>query len=410
MVSAEPAPQRVGYVLKMYPRFSETFIVTEILELEAAGADLDVFSLRLPVDGHFHESLADVRAPVTYLPHVLKASDLWGVLRSGLDALPRLPLNLPDVLDLPAADAASAVQLAVLVRSRRITHLHAHFATVATDVARVAARLAGIGYTFTAHAKDIYHVSVEPDRLRRKIADASAVVTVSDYNLRYLRTTYGTDADRVVRIYNGLDLDRFRYRAPVERPPVVVGVGRLVEKKGFTHLIDAVALLARGSRPVRLDLVGTGEEEERLRAQVDALGLTALVRFLGPLPQGRTRDVVRGAAALAAPCVVGTDGNRDGMPTVLLEAMALGTPCVATPVTGIPEVIRPGDTGVLVPEGDPGALGAALARVCDDSALRCRLAENARRLVEDEFDIRRSSAKLRAVLAHASAADAPVVP
>ncbi|HWL96346.1 MAG TPA: glycosyltransferase family 4 protein [Nocardioidaceae bacterium] len=398
MSPSETPARRIGYVLKMYPRFSETFIVNEILALEAAGERLDIFSLRLPVDGRFHEQLADVRAPVTYLPHQLKPAELWEVLQRGLHALPRLSVDLPDVLALGVNDAACAVQLAMLVRDLGITHLHAHFASVATDVARVAARLAGVGYSFTAHAKDIYHESVEPARMRRKLADASAVVTVSDYNRRHLQRTYGHAADHVVRIYNGINLEQFSFDPPRDRPPVVAAVGRLVEKKGFTHLVDAVAEMVRADREVRLHIVGAGDQQPALRAQVDALGLGDEVRFLGALPQAQAREVVRGAAVLAAPCVVGADGNRDGLPTVLLEAMALGTPCVATPVTGVPEAIRHGETGVIVPEADGHALAGALSTLLDDGALRRRLAANARALVEWEFDIRRNSARLREIL------------
>jgi len=398
MSPSETPARRIGYVLEMYPRFSETFIVNEILALEAAGEHLDIFSLRLPVDGRFHEQLADVRAPVTYLPHQLKPAELWEVLQRGLHALPRLSVDLPDVLALGVNDAACAVQLAMLVRDLGITHLHAHFASVATDVARVAARLAGVGYSFTAHAKDIYHESVEPARMRRKLADASAVVTVSDYNRRHLQRTYGHAADHVVRIYNGINLEQFSFDPPRDRPPVVAAVGRLVEKKGFTHLVDAVAEMVRADREVRLHIVGAGDQQPALRAQVAALGLADEVRFLGALPQAQAREVVRSAAVLAAPCVVGADGNRDGLPTVLLEAMALGTPCVATPVTGVPEAVRHGETGVIVPEADGHALAGALSSLLDDAALRRRLAANARALVEWEFDIRRNSARLREIL------------
>jgi len=411
MLPSEGAPPglRVGYVLKMYPRFSETFIVNEILALEDSGEEIDIFSLRLPVDGRFHESLAEVRAPVTYLPTQVKPQELWDMLRQGLCVLPSLSVHMPDVLALPVSDAAAAVQLAMTVRRLGITHLHAHFGSIATDVARVASRLAGIGYSFTAHAKDIFHCEVDVEALQRKIADASAVVTVSDHNLRHLRETFGPDAANVVRIHNGLDLDRFEYTAPADRPPVVVGVGRLVPKKGFTHLVDAVAMLVRDGRDVRLDLVGTGEQEHALHAQVEALGLHRHVRLLGALTQPRARAVVRQAAALAAPCVVAADGNRDGLPTVLLEAMALGTPCVATPVTGIPEAVRHDDTGLLVPPEDPTALARALARLLDDAELRLRLATNARVLVEQEFDIRSTSAHLREVLVNAARTHAPAV-
>lgn len=393
---SEPGSPRIGYVLKMYPRFSETFILTEVLALEEQGAELEIFSLRSPVDGRFHEALAKVHAPVTYLASVGKADQLWDILRRGHAAFgDHLSGHLPDLMAATPADAAQAIELALQAVERRIDHLHAHFGSVAATVARLAARLAGVTYSFTAHAKDIFHDDVDPEDSRSKLADASFVVTVSDYNERHLRTTYGAAADRVVRIYNGIDLAAFTVSVPRDRPQVVVGVGRLVPKKGFDQLIDAVALLVREGRRLRLDLVGAGSEEAPLRAQVAALGLADTVRFLGPLPQEATRGVVRGAAVLAAPCVVGDDGNRDGLPTVLLEGLALGTPVVATPVTGIPEAVRHEQTGLLVPERDVPALATALGRLLDDADLRCRLAHAGRLHVEEHFDARANTELLR---------------
>ncbi|RJK93758.1 glycosyltransferase [Vallicoccus soli] len=403
------AAPRVGYVLKMYPRFSETFVVTELLAVEAAGTAVEVFSLRPPADGRFHEALSRVRAPVTYLRHSgLRAADAWGVLAAARPVLPGLDGHLGELLAVDVVDALQAVQLAVAVRERGITHLHAHFGSVATTVARLAARLTGVPYTFTAHAKDIFHDDVEPADLRRKLADAAAVVTVSEFNLAHLRAAYGPAAARVRRVYNGLDLDAFRWSSPASRPDRLVAVGRLVEKKGFEDLLDAVALLAADGRDVALDLVGTGPLEAPLRAQVAALRLQERVHLHGAQPQHRVRELVAGAAAFAAPCVVGADGNRDGLPTVLLEAMALGTPVVGTPVTGIPEVVADGTTGLLVPEHDPAALAVALARFLDDPGLRLRCAVAARALVEREFDARHQAAALRGLFAAPAAQGVPV--
>lgn len=395
-----PSEPRIGYVLKMYPRFSETFVVNELIAVEAAGTDVEVFSLRPPADGRFHETLAQVRAGVTYLPHRgLRAGDVWSRLATARRVLPGLADCLDELLDADVVDAVQAVELAVLVHERRITHLHAHFGSLATTVARLASLLTGVPYSFTAHAKDVFHDSVEQDDLRRKLAGAAAVVTVSEFNLAHLREVYGADAGRVRRVYNGLDLERFSWSSPAERPARLVAVGRLVEKKGFADLLDAVALLRAAGRGLEVDLVGSGPLEQALRAQATALGLDDVVRLHGALPQGRVREVVRGAAAFAAPCVVGEDGNRDGLPTVLLEAMALGTPCVATPVTGIPEVLQDGVTGLLVPEHAPVALAGALGRLLDDGALRVRLATGARTLVEREFDVHRQARELREVFA-----------
>lgn len=386
----------------MYPRFSETFILNEVLALEELGTELEIFSLRPPADGRFHESLAEVRAPVTYLPHHLRADALWRTLRLHRPALPRLGDHLDELLTAAPDDALAAVEIAVAARAHGLTHLHAHFGSVAATVARLAALLADVGYSFTAHAKDIFHDDVEHQELRRKLADARAVVTVSDYNLDHLRNLFGADADTVTRVYNGLDLHRFVRHPLSGRPPVISAVGRLVEKKGFADLLDAVALLAAERPEVRLEVVGTGPEEAALRAQVDRLGLNGRVDLLGALPQAQVREVVRRSAVFAAPCVVGADGNRDGLPTVLLEALAAGTPAVATPVTGIPEAIRDEQTGLLVPESDPSALAQALARLLDDPVLGERLADAGRLLVEEEFDVRRNARLLRDLFARCS--------
>lgn len=396
---------RVAYVLKMYPRFSETFIVNEVLAHEAAGTDVRIVSLRAPADGRFHESLAEVRAPVTYLRHKgWRAEDLWTTLEASCRAWPDLPSVLPELLAAEVDDAAQALQLAALVRAEGITHLHAHFASVATTVARLASLITGVPYTFTAHAKDIFHAEVDDTDLARKISSAVACVTVSDFNADHLRGLPGSSPDRVVRIYNGLDLTRFPHRPdPGDAGEVdVVAVGRLVEKKGFDVLLDAVAELHRRGRPVRCDVVGAGPLEGALRRRVLDLGLDRSVRLLGPRPQGQVRRAVQGATVLAAPCVVAADGNRDGMPTVLLESMALGTPVVATGVTGVPELVQEGVTGLLVAQGDATALADALARLLDEPALRARLSAAARERVELDFDVRHQAAALRDVFARAS--------
>ena len=394
------SPEKIGYVLKMYPRFSETFIVSELLGREARGADIEILSLRPPVDPRFHSALARVQAPVTYVPRARKAEEIWGAVREAAPLLPRLPQVLPELLVADASDAGQALAVAVHVVRSGITHLHAHFASMATTVARLASLLTGVPYSFTAHAKDIFHESVDPADLARKIADAHHVVTISDYNQRHLEQTFPTAvaATRLHRIYNGLDLEAFPFVAPAQRTaddvPTVVAVGRLVEKKGFDVLIDALAALRQAGRPVRCRIIGGGEREAALREQVSRLGLTDVVELTGPLPQDDVREQVASADVFAAPCVVGADGNADGLPTVLLEAMAMGTACVSTDVTGITEAVQDGITGLEVPQHDAAGLAEAIGRLLDDAPLRTRLARAARDLVEDRFDTRRQVVEL----------------
>jgi glycosyltransferase involved in cell wall biosynthesis len=398
---------RVGYVVKRFPRYSETFVVTEVLAHEAAGWEVEVFSLRPPNDTHFQDLLARVRAPVRYVAESTRAEGFWAALQDATDLLPTAWSALPSARGELAEDVYQALLLAVEVRRRGLDHLHAHFGTVATTVARLASRLAGVPFTFTAHAKDIFHETVRPDDLRRKLDDAAAVVTVSEFNLNYLRRTYGHSARRVRRLYNGLDLERFPFCEPRDRPARIVAVGRLVEKKGFAVLLDAAALLATRGVTFDVELIGTGELEQRLRQRVHDLGLEAWVRLLGPRPQAEMVRALAEACAFAAPSVIGSDGDREGLPTTLLEAMALGTPCVSTDVTGIPEVLRHGETGLLVPQNDPVALADALQRLLTDLPLRLKLARQARSQIEREFDTRVNSARLRRIIAevHESATD-----
>jgi colanic acid/amylovoran biosynthesis glycosyltransferase len=396
--------RRVGYVMKVYPRFSETFIVNEILAHEAAGLDVHVFSLRLPQETHFQDVLARVRAGVTYLGEgALKAEEFWRALRAAAH-LPGYEAGLAAAHAATAGEVQAALALAQTIRARGLEHLHAHFASSATTVARIAAAFAGITYSFTAHAKDIFHESVSHDDLARKLADAAGVVTVSDYNLEYLQRTFGRAAAHVRRVNNGLELARFPYAPPAGRPRRVVAVGRLVEKKGFAVLIEACALLEQRGAAVECQVIGGGELEEALRAQIARLGLAHRVTLTGPQPQAAVVKAVSEAGVLAMPCVVGGDGNRDGLPTVLLEAMALGTPCVSTDVTGIPEVIEDDRTGLLVGQHDAPALASAIERLLDDPALQLRLAASARRQIERHFDGQRTAAELRELFASCAAA------
>jgi glycosyltransferase involved in cell wall biosynthesis len=401
---------RVGYVVKRYPRYSETFIVREILAQEQAGIDVEIFSMRPSYDGHFQDLIARVRGRVNYLhfpadgllPETLSAASLtashfWKSLRGADLLMPDLFETLGEIRDEEARYVYQAVALACAVRRGKIDHLHAPFASEATTVTRLASRLSGVPYSFTARAKDIFHQSVQTDDLKRKLKDAVGVVTISDFHLAYLRETYGRLADHVIRVYNGLDLDEFPYTEPRHRAPVILAVGRLVEKKGFAVLIDACALLLQRGRPFQCRIIGDGTLQGDLEERIERLGLTGQIDLVGPRPQNEVINEMRQAAVLAMPCVVGEDGDRDGLPNVIQEALALGTPVVSTDVTGIPEVVRDGETGLQVPQGDPVALATALDRLLTDPDLRVLLARQGRDLIEAEFDIRQNTARRRSL-------------
>jgi glycosyltransferase involved in cell wall biosynthesis len=398
MLQSEPA---IAYVLKMYPRFSETFIVSEILAREAAGDRIEIFSLLQPNDPRFHPELARVKAPVTYIDRPRKASELWKSFQAadsaGLSGA--LARNLTQLIAAEYAEAAQAINLATALSQRNIRHLHVHFANVSTSVARLAAALVGLPFSFTAHAVDIFHESVQPEDLRVKLEEAHHAVTISHYNFSYLRRLFPAATSRLHLVRNGLELDRFPYREPrpIGTTLRVAAVGRLVEKKGFQYLLPAAAELIGHGFHLDLQIAGTGELAEELQDTIERLRLSDHVRLIGPQTQDEVLELLDSSDIFVAPCVVGTDGNADGMPTVLLEAMATGVPCISTSVTGIPEAIRDGQTGILAPPGSPHALARAIRRISAPGTDRLALSHNARALIEQDYDIRRQVELLRSL-------------
>ena len=402
--ASKMSPRRIAYLLKMYPRFSETFIVSEIRELERQGLPLHIYSLKKPDDGKFHAEVSRVQARVTYLPEspLLAPGAYRDAHRQVFRWDPvRYTRLLGAVLKRRRRSALKhflyAGYLAPRMRAQQIGHIHAHFASVSTSVALHLHRLTGISYSFTAHAKDIYTDSVKHSDLRRKIESARFVVTVSDYNREYLSSL--SQAGRVLRIYNGLDLAQFCPNGTVRQdPPLVLAVGRLVEKKGFDDLIRACDLLRDHGCRFKCRIVGKGPLEGRLQSLIRGLRLEECVALTGPMPREALLDWYPRAAVLVAPCIVGSDGNRDGLPTVLIEAMALGTPVVSTDVTGIPELVQDGRTGLLVPQRNPVALADAIQRILTDDRRARDLAQAGRERVERDFDLAANVAQLRALL------------
>lgn len=386
----DPRPLRIGYVLKRFPRFSETFILNELLALQALGAELQVFSLLTPPEEPRHGRLTDLRAPVTYLakPAGLSAAQVAEGDRdlfAGNDEKAVASLN------------AKAAEVARLAKMAGITHLHAHFGSDPATVALLAARALEGTFSFTAHARDIYHTYVTPQidaaKRRAKLREAAFVVTVSDYNAAHLRALCPEAAGRIHRLYNGIDLALFSpHRAVV--PGRILAVGRLVEKKGFAVLVDACAILR--SRGIDFDcrIIGDGPLQATLTAQIAALGLGRRVMLAGPMPQERLAQELGAAAVAALPCVVTADGDRDGLPTVLLEAMGKAVPVITTTVTGGPEIVEHGETGLLCPPDDAAALADALAALLADP-LRARAMGVAGRLrAERLFDLTTNAARL----------------
>jgi glycosyltransferase involved in cell wall biosynthesis len=405
LVRRPDADATIAYVVSTWPRLSQTFVLDEILALERLGVRVRIFATKRPDSEPINARVSEVRARVTYLTlrrwwlqaalaNIRLARELRGRYFGALF----LALRFRHWSIVHRFFQAG--YLADLLRCEPVAHLHAHFSTAPALLAMFAHELIGVPYTFTAHARDIY-VDVPAELLRAQMERAEAVVTVSDYNRRYLTERLNGVANaKVRRIYNGLDLRRFPFcvrESSGNAPPVVLSVARLVEKKGLGDLIAAADILKRRGRCFQVEIFGSGPLETLLRERIERHGLKEVVTLHGATPQETVQQAYLRSTIFALPCTVASDGDRDGIPTVLLEAMASGVPVVSTPVSGIPELIDSGHDGLLVLPGDPQALADALERLMDDDDMRARLALAARARIESRFTLDASSAQLLAL-------------
>jgi glycosyltransferase involved in cell wall biosynthesis len=367
-VSAEKV---VGVILKGYPRLSETFIINELLLLEKLGHRLHIFALRDPGEATMHERVRQVRAPVTYIPDYF-----WPYFGAFMRTNIRLWWRRPGVYwhalccamrsswqQRSTATIKRFMQAAYLVENglpdTNVTHVHAHFSHDPTTVAFFVSWLTGMGYSFSAHAKDIY--LQETDVLRLKIARARFAVTCTEYNKIYLQQLAGT-ATPILRCYHGINLDFFSApeQAPARACPHILSIGRLVPKKGFPMLLQALHLLRQKGIAFRCTIIGSGPLESVLRQQIVECGLDGCVTLLAPMSQEELLQYYRAADVFALACEVHHDGDRDGLPNVIVEAMAMGLPVMSTHVSGIPECVEHGVHGILVAEKDAVAFADGL--------------------------------------------------
>ncbi|MFZ0612653.1 MAG: glycosyltransferase [Desulfobacterales bacterium] len=388
----------LGMVLKGYPRISETFISNEIALLERLGFTIRIFSMRPPREKFAHQSVRQIRARVDYLPETLlvplprfMAHNLLLFLKSPRVYLKTLQTALRRFRRTRRpATFKHFLQAGYLVQrflpGSGVCHLHAHFAHSPASVALFSAQLGGLDFSFTAHAKDIY--TSDPAQLREKLALAKFVVTCTEYNRRHLAALADGNGAPIYRVYHGIDTDLFTGPGQVRTPAApyrLLTVARLTAKKGLATVYRCLKWLCRNGYDIRHTLIGDGEERAKTLALIESLGLTDVAGWCGSQPHEVVLDHYRRADVFVLGCEVAANGDRDGIPNVLLESMAMGVPVVATSVSAIPELVQDGVTGLLVPPGDPEKLGRAVARLLTENRLREEIIRKARERVLRDF-------------------------
>ncbi|WP_028585390.1 glycosyltransferase family 4 protein [Desulfogranum mediterraneum] len=396
-----PAQQpTLGMILKGYPRISETFISNEILVLERLGIPVRIFSMRLPRESFCHDSVKEIQARVDYLPtdlwldfpRLLLPTTLYAMARPSrfLAALARAGTRFQRTRSLGTLKhlmQGCYLSQHLLEKSPEVVHLHAHFAHSPSSVAMFASMLSGLPFSFTAHAKDIY--TSNPAQLQEKIKEAEMVVTCTQHNVEYLRSIAGTTATPLHCVYHGIDLRLFAPPAVPKQtaPPFrILTVARLTEKKGLPDILKALVLLREQQLPFQFTLIGDGDDRDELMAQIVACGLREQTRWLGTLPHHRVIEELRNADLFVLGCRIAASGDRDGIPNVLVESLAMALPAVGTRVSALPEILHNEETGLTVPPDNPAALAEAMMRLLNDQELRARVRAAGQRHVAENFD------------------------
>jgi glycosyltransferase involved in cell wall biosynthesis len=416
-LSTNSARPHIAYLAPEYGTLSSTFVYREVEELRKRGWTVSTFSTTLKHSGSVFSREVEAHIRETEYLFDVPASQLMTGAWAQFFAAPAAFSRAKAAALHDAAVAQTSFTsdrpkvmrhfllgcyLAKRLRLKGIQHIHAHFAHVPTAIAMYGAMAAGISYSFTAHANDIF---VRAMALREKVRRAAFVAVISEYNRRFL-ADLGCDPRRMHIVRCGIDAEAFQFaprsaKLDAEEPPHIVTVCRMVPKKGIPQLVKALALLRdRGGR-FRCTIVGDGPQMGLVRSLVEEQDLGGSVELVGPAPQERVREYLAEADVFVLPCMQAPDGDMDGIPVAYMEAMALGVPVCATAVSGIPELIHHGESGVLASAGDPSTLADALEELLTDADRRARLAQGGRARIEAEFTITRNVDILQELFAQA---------
>jgi glycosyltransferase involved in cell wall biosynthesis len=388
------------YIIGTYPGLTTTFIDREIRALRLKGAHVRVVSVRKP-----HTTLsADQEQLQGITSYLLPAS--WSQLIAGhlRFALTKPAVYFGTLFKLltsphPDFDAhlktvlhfAEGVYAAERIQQEKCDHIHAHFVDRASTIALVAGRLLNVPYSVTAHANDIY---VKPVLLDLKLSQASFVTTCTDYNRQHLEREYRLNG-KLHCFYHGLELEDYQPETHISAEiPLITAVGQLKEKKGFSYLLEACQILKDKGYAFRCQIIGEGPLRSVLEQKIHDFGLEKYVTLSGAIPHESVIDQLKSSTMFVLPCVTGSDGDRDGIPNAILEAMAMQLPVVSTAHSGIPEVITDGVNGLLVPADDAKSLAQAMAKLLDQPMLRRQMGERGRQMVSENFDAMHNADRL----------------
>jgi len=418
----------VAYIMKGFPRVSEVFITNEIYLLERLGLRLRIFALESLSEKKVHALVDRIRAPVTYLPEDPAAADspfrIWfrvnfpRFVKSHVKLLslrPRAYLQTffralhfslkyrasfwPRLKKVFFKDFLRAGYIALqVIEAESVRHLHGHFCHGSTTITMFVSQLTGIPFSFTAHAKDIYLPNLNPgDLLHRKVREAKFVATCTDVNRVHLQGLC-PEVQSIHTIYHGLSTAFFTPAEQSEEAtiPTILSVGRFVKKKGFPYLIEACRILKEKRYDFRCQIVGAADEDsEAVKQLIKKYHLENITLLQDAVAQEELRQMYRECTIFALPCLIVGNGDRDGIPNVLVEAMATAKPVVSTEVSGIPELVTHSSDGLLVPPQDPVALAGAFEKLLLDQALRARLGRNARQKVCEVFESTKTTVALK---------------
>ena len=389
--------REVAYLFERFPSFGQTFCYREVVELERQGIKVHVYSIRRPVNEPNQDWDNQLVERVHYLPEEnVLVREVDRLLRDGQvssdtrEAVKKWGRQ-SDFLRL-----YQAIYVGCRLQREGLRHLHAHFAGMAARTAFWINQFFGIQYSITAHANDIFAPRDFVVSLTKLFSNAAAIVTVSDFSAEFLRNRYPEIASKVHRVYNGVHLSRYHPVDDGSRTPVIVSIGRLIEKKGFADLISGCRLLKLHGHGFVCEIIGEGPFEKALQLQIVREGLESCVRLVGPRTQTEIAQSLARATIFVLPCTHEEGGGMDNLPTVIMEAMAAGLPVISTRLGGIPEMVEQDVNGILVNEHDPEAVCAAMEYLIANPEQARGFGERGRAMAREKFSIEVSVRALRA--------------